>query len=317
MPTAFTPLPTAFGLPASNPPYPPAVGSAPTRAFHRCSDRLRFAPLGRTTCSTETTTRESMVRHSDRSLRPVCSPTRWKREGQERPRHAAQTDNAKISDRRSSAAPIPTDRQCAKGICAPQIPRVLVWLGGNALSRGANTVMTACGPLTVTRDLPEGLTATAGADTVQTRPSPWRAKCRNAGTFGNRPRDGESRNRPFARALSAILTLSERKARARNTARERARARRRRNARNAWPRWVFAGFPGKNNPGGVGVGEESSDGAIIDVFCLFRGVPRKTCCVSVTRNFGRPVSKNPAARNFRNRARRFLAAAGRKNPVSP
>jgi hypothetical protein len=49
LPTAFAPVPTGFRLPASNPPYPPAVGSALARAFHPCSDRLRCAPLGRTT----------------------------------------------------------------------------------------------------------------------------------------------------------------------------------------------------------------------------------------------------------------------------
>lgn len=49
MPTAFTPLPTAFGLAASNPSYSPTVGSASRALPQRAPTGCAGAPLGRNT----------------------------------------------------------------------------------------------------------------------------------------------------------------------------------------------------------------------------------------------------------------------------
>jgi hypothetical protein len=81
MPTGFTLLPTAFQLPASNPPYPPAVGSASRAHSIPCSDRLRWR-CARSNHSSDghgamTITREGQITRRDQDggidlLTPAC-----------------------------------------------------------------------------------------------------------------------------------------------------------------------------------------------------------------------------------------------------
>jgi hypothetical protein len=144
---------------------------------------------------------------------------------------------------------------CAKGLCAPCLPSLPAAPGSNLLVWKINVVMVPDLRLTVSRAVhttgigartiplgslhrlaarPVGAfaairrrhtaprrpdspapAATANADTVQTRQPGQGAKTGFAGIPGTRPHDGKSRDGHFARALSAILTLSERKARAR------------------------------------------------------------------------------------------------------
>jgi hypothetical protein len=207
MPTAFAPVPTGFRLPASNPPYPPAVGSALARAFHPCSDRLRFAALGRTTPDrTQPQPTEHVARtidvmvqdnrvmhrqdrqhrahrdHRDQhdNLRSTISGISCVvgvQEGDAKgPRYPQYSSNVQTPCYRRSGAPI---RHLSCGSC---------WRNGlqRGHRHGSNTLLTVI-PRTI--DL---------ADTVQTRKS---MVCRSAGfacISSVRPHDVKSRDRVAA-----------------------------------------------------------------------------------------------------------------------
>lgn len=253
MTTAFAPLPTAFELPASNPPYPPAVGSA-SRAHSIAV--LRPAAL----CSARSNhSRKAGV--MDEQLQRGCRTLLAQRETG---RHKGKCgidlviSHTTVTPKRSVGRRDEHKSHC----CYWDIP-------ANAGS--------AC-PVTVTNAVTKARSATNPADTTQTRCGTSPEIARLSVHSDARPYDDKSWEGVFARGLPHSRIFI-----GRNGARE---------VRCLAKRELMLQSRAKGSlSGSRGVGGKNRARGISDLLSFFRAPSEITCCLRATPNFGRPVLK--------------------------
>jgi hypothetical protein len=183
LPTGFAPLPTAFGLPASNPPYPPAVGSASRAHSIRLPTGCAGAALGR-------------------------NP----------PRHRATQDNAHTSPTEGCNREGGIDLVRPHTTVTPGKPLAFGLDAHSARDHWRTRAFRRVAP-TLTRYVTVNRVIPCASRLAISRECTRQNSLQDNETSRHRPVSADQREGVFARALSANPTLVERKAGARGTRR--------------------------------------------------------------------------------------------------
>jgi hypothetical protein len=254
LPTGFRPLPTTLPTACFQPPIPPGGWKRPSRAFHPCSDRLRW--------------RSARSNHSrdigdDRHGGGSVDDHQRRKEPRERVKargtRGCGKDLVRCCDELTGNRSLPIrsallERRNDKGSHALQARRS----GINALAFATNRYLTA--------------STTAIADTMQTRRRPACQKTAKQALSCRRLHDGKSREGIYARNLAATFTvylLEDTRAPGSGETREAGEMYR---------------IDGQIDRGTGGWQAIPGAAVIIDLLALFRGPFQKTCCHSATRS---------------------------------
>jgi hypothetical protein len=255
MPAAFPPLPTAFRLPASNPPHPLCGWKRPSRAHStRFSPPVASAMGWRKPLDRFSSHPTSTAARLPPAAVPKCSSV-WQTEEWDRPRLAQHSNNCKTAEPDQPQSGNPSAKRCNQPDSGQQPHNSLRRPADNAVSRRGVTVTCRGTPLLPTLT-PISLKALGfGPDrqraiikaTVQSHGGRGiRVRfLMNRTTLGSRRASGPApwRNVAFGRNVQVFRQLDR---------------------SMGW------------------VGQDRSPAAIIDLVRIFRGPFQKTCCPSAT-----------------------------------